>query len=363
MLKKLNKTIALIISAGVLTLATSQIALAAESGNKQDASNQQTSLSVHFPSPLRKEAKAFISEDFYVKHGYEITIYMKKSRGFSKDLLSGVENNKFPHSVLMSYGRTGELPPGTDIFKHLNNARGQLESKPGHIELRPEFTKLNDSKGHLQYPFVETMVIFYNPKLIDNKDVPKSWAALGSFSEQIALPGRGCYAVRTLSSLYHTVGRDDFEKIIIKANMPKIDNFDKNAPNKPLKVEGTAKAIAEGKFKVGVGTLTGNKTLQAIKDGKLGVIWPEEGAFAFPYTVAVRSNPSRSEMELFNYITKDTDLQKELVRIGLSSTLVGGKVNPVVKENNFKFNFISIETLMNTDVHEYIIDLVAKHSS
>ncbi len=359
MLKKLTKVTALTLSAGVLTLAMSHTVVAAE--NKSSTANTNPTLSVHFPSPLRADTKSFIDADFYSKSSHYATIYMKRSRGFSKDLIYGVKEGKLRHSVILSYGRTGEVPPGTDIFKHLHNARDLFASKPGHLDLRPQFSHFNEYQGQLHYPFVETMVIFYNPKLIDTKDVPKSWADLANFNDTLAIPGRGCYAVRTLSSLYHTVGEKKFEQIIINANMPKLIRADKDAP-KPLKVEGVAKAVAEGKFKVGVGVLTSKKTLQAIADGKLAVIWPKEGAFAFPYTVGVRSNPNEAELDLFNYITKDTDLQKEMVKIGLSSTLRDGAVNPVVEENNFNYKFISIETLMKQDVHQHIIDTVAKHS-
>lgn len=363
MFKKLKILTTLGISAGLLVFATSSFAMGHEAEKNQSVANTDTSLLVHFPGPLRKDTKNFINKDFPAKTGYTITSYMKRSGGFSKDLLSSIKENKLNHSVVMSYGRTGELPPGRDIFEHLDNSRQLLSSKLNHLDLKPVFRHFNDPRGHLHYPFVETMVILYNPKLINKQEAPKSWHDLAKFSEQVALPGRGCYAVRALSSLYHTLGKDNFETLIINAKMPNLvtDKSDKKAI-KPLKAEGVAKAIIEGKFKVGAGVITSEETLKAIADGKLGVIWPTEGAFAFPYTVAVRSNPSQAELALFNYITKDPDLQKELVRIGLSSTLSGGQVNPIVKENNFKYNFISIDTLMKKDVHQYIIDLVKKHS-
>ncbi len=362
MLRKFNKAVVSAITIGLLTFAASHTTLATESANKQSVSKQETTLSIHFPRPIRKDIKKFINKDFTAKTGHQITTYIKTSGVFSRNMLLSIEKNELQHSVVMSYGRTGEVPPGSDIFEHLDNSRHLMKSMPKYLELRSEFAHFNDPEGHLHYPFVETMVIFYNPELIKKQDVPESWAALGSFSEQIAVPGRGCYAIRTLSSLYHTTGKDVFEKIIINAKMPKLlqDKSDKKAV-RPLTVEGATKAIINGEFKVGVGALTGKQTLQAISDGKLGVIWPEEGAFALPYSVAVKSNPEQAELDLFNYITKDADLQKQLVKLGLSSTLSGGKVNPVVEKNNFKYNFISIETLMKKDVHQYIIDLVAKH--
>lgn len=51
---------------------------------------------------------------------------------------------------------------------------------------------------------------------------------------------------------------------------------------------------------VGMGSLQGAELRQGLKDGTLGAIWPEEGAMAFPYLMAVRKNPNKADLALFN---------------------------------------------------------------
>ncbi len=361
MLKKLSKITALGLSASMLMLASHSVTAHGPDGHKEASASQQTTLFVHFPSPLRKDTQSFINKDFTDKTGHTVSIYMKRSSGFSKALNDSVKAGELNHSVLMSYGRTGELPPGRDIFKHLNNSRDLMKVMPNHLDLRDELSAFNDPKGQMHFPFFETMVILYNPKLIQEDYIPTTWAALADFPGKIALPGRGCYAVRTLVSLYHTVGAEKFEEIIKSANIPNLKSKSTDAI-RPLKNEDISKALLEGKFEIGVATLTSKRVLKAIADGKLAVMWPEDGAFAFPYPVAVKKGATKAELALFNYITKDADLHKELLTMGLSSSLSNGQVLPIVKENNFNYKFIPIKTLMDTDTHERVISIVQKHN-
>lgn len=362
MLKKLSKITALGLSASMLMLASHSVT-AHPDAHKEASASQQTTLLVHFPSPLRKDTQNFINKDFADKTGHTVTTSMKRSGGFSKALNDSVKAGELNHSVLMSYGRTGELPPGMDIFKHLHNSRDVMKVIPNHLDLRAELSSFNDSKNQMHFPFFETMVILYNPKLIQEDYIPTTWAALADFPGKIALAGRGCYAVRTFVSLYHTVGAEKFEEIIKSADIPNVQakKSDKKAI-KPLKVEDISKVLLEGKFEIGIATLTSKGVLKAIADGKLAVMWPEDGAFAFPYPVAVKKNATEAELALFNYITKDADLHKELLTMGLSSSLANGQVLPIVKENNFNYKFIPIKTLMDTDTHERVISIVQKHN-
>ncbi|MCL0033086.1 ABC transporter substrate-binding protein [Peptococcaceae bacterium] len=325
---------------------------------------QRVDFASHLPGAIRKDVAAAVDYHFPAKTDYKINVASIGSRDLSKDLLAGIEQGTLKYDVILTYGRTGETPPGRDIYAHLNNSRHLMEALPDFYDIRPEFAALVDAEGHLHVPYVGTGVIVYNPELINREDVPKSWAALADFDGQIAIPGRGCYGMRTLASLYHTVGAEKFEQIIINAQMPALEvtkDDPRDVKDKPLSGCGAIGAVIDGKFKVGVGPLVGGDTQQAIADGKLGVIWPEEGAFAFPYLAAVRKDPSEAALALLDFIANDPDVSKVFTDAGLSSTIVGGTVSPIVTENNFNFNFIPIEKLMQKEVHQSIIDIVARN--
>jgi hypothetical protein len=114
-------------------------------------------------------------------------------------------------------------------------------------------------------------------------------------------------------------------------------------------------------LKFGVATLTSTRTMEGIASGALGVVWPEEGAFAMPHILAVRANPNEADLALADFIAKGMEIRRVLLNVGISSTLRGGQVIPLIKENNFKFNFIPIKDLMNQKTHKHIIEIVERN--
>ena len=79
---------------------------------------------------------------------------------------------------------------------------------------------------------------------------------------------------------------------------------------------------------------------------------------AFPYMLAVNKDPSEADVALLDFLAKSETMQEFIVSAGWSSTLVGGKVHPLVEENNFKYKFVTIEKLRDKSVHERIINIV-----
>lgn len=129
-----------------------------------------------------------------------------------------MEKGKLTSNLVFTYGRTGEIPPGRDIFRYLHQAKDKnmLAALPDRYTVKPEFSEfVNDVNkgGYLSVPYIGTVTIVYNPDLIDKKDVPKSWEELANFKGLLAITGSGCYGMRTLTALYSTVGAKKFEKL------------------------------------------------------------------------------------------------------------------------------------------------------
>lgn len=339
---------------------------------------EETSLLAQAPGAVREDFERAISRYFPDETGHRIArTWFRGCFDSADDFWAGPQRGELTANVIMAYGRTGEAPEGTDIYGAWEASRPLLEPMPNHITVRPEFSALVDPEGLWQVPFVDTMLIIYNPALIDRQDVPTSWAGLANFDRQIAIPAWGCFAMRTLAYLYAIVGAETFEQIIINGRVPALvlrRDDPRDRPDNPLAAGCVVRAVldtgtrairrgfAGRDIAVGIGSLQRAELRQGLEDGTLGAIWPEEGAMAFPYLMAVRKNPNEADLALFDFLTKGETMQRVIFNGGWSSTLVDGPVHPIVEENNFNYYFVSLEALMDTDKHQRIIEIVAEHS-
>lgn len=351
------------LSAGIMALSIGTAVSASET--PKAPGNTETSAMIHFPGAIRDSVNEKIIEKFTERTGHSIHSEYQRSGGFSNAIKAGTEEGKPRFNLVMTYGRTGETPPGRDVFKHMNNARDLFQPLPGHFEMVPEFANLADTgDGQLLVPYVGMMAITYNPELIDTADVPKSWAELAEFDGTLAVPGRGCFAMRTLASLYDIVGAEKFETIIKTAKMPAMETMKDDARkggDRPLSGCGAAEEVLKGNHQVAIGPIVGPNIIGALNDGTLAVIWPAEGAVAFPYLMAVKKDPSKVDMALLDFVAKDEAMQQMFVDYGISSTLAGGKVTGLIKENGFNFRFVPMENKMNPEVHQDIIAIVERN--
>ena len=142
-----------------------------------------------------------------------------------------------------------------------------LEALPGRYALRPEFAELVDPEGHWHTPYTDTAIIIYNPELIKKEDVPTSWAGLADFDQQVAVPARGCSAMRTLSYLYHIVGEDKFGQIVTNGKIPPLtfsrdDKRDKE--DYPLSAGGAVKAVLADDIPIGIGLMRSAELRQCL---------------------------------------------------------------------------------------------------
>lgn len=338
----------------------------------------ETSLLGQAPGAVRTKFEHVVLKFFPEETNYRIArTWFRGCFDSADDFWAGANKGELNANVIMAYGRTGEAPKGTDIYAAWEASRPLLKPMPGHITVRPEFSALVDPEDLWQVPFVDTMLIIYNPALIDRKDVPTSWAGLANFDRQIAVLAWGCFAMRTLTYLYNIVGEEKFEQIIINGKVPALKlcrDDPRGKPDNPLAAGCAVKAVIStgtdeirrgftGKdIAVGIGSLQREEVRQGLEAGTLGAIWPEEGAKAFPYLVAVRQNPNAADLALFDFLTKGETMREIIFNGGWSSTLVDGPVHPIVAENNFGYHFVSLEKLRDPATHRLIEGIVEKHS-
>lgn len=351
-----------------------------------EASSQSTSVLGQAPGAVRGDFANSIRNLFPRETGHKVSTIFRGCFDSADRFWAGANEGKLRANVLMVYGRTGESPEGTDIYAALEASRPLLEPMSGRYTLRPEFAELIDKKGHFQTAYVDTVVIIYNPNLINRANVPKSWAELADFAMPrecgccpppetvIAVPAWGCFAIRTLTYLYNIVGEEKFKKIIANGKVPPLvlsRNDRRDKCDNPLSAGCAVKAvlgttadeircgIVYESVVVGIGSLQRAELRQGLEDGTLGVIWPEEGAMAFPYLMAVRKNPNEADLALLDFLVKGS-MQEIIFNAGWSSTLTGGPVHPIIKENNFDYYFMPLAKLRDQATHRRIIEIVEK---
>lgn len=328
-----------------------------------------TSINVHQPGETKNDIANIVNIFLPMGSGYRVDAKGTGSGKLGSILRESLEKGELASNVVFTYGRTGEIPPGRDIFRYIHKAKDKnmLKSLPGRYQVKPEFSDFVadiSMDGYLSVPYITTVAIVYNTELIDTKDVPKSWEELAAFEGSLAIPGSGCYGMRTLTALYNTVGAGKFEQIIQKANMPALETMKKDprkSEDKPLGGTHAPIAVIDGKFKVGIGSLASTRIMDGMANGSLGVIWPKEGAFAMPHILVVRENANEADLALADFIANGLEVRRVLAHTGVSSTLRGGRVLPLIKENDFKFNFIPVKEMKNQKTHQKIIAIVERN--
>ena len=77
---------------------------------------QKTSVVAQSPGAVRKKIEQVIYEKFPAETGYEVNTIFKGCLDKADLFRAGHQEGKLKANVLMAYGRTGELPEGTDIY-------------------------------------------------------------------------------------------------------------------------------------------------------------------------------------------------------------------------------------------------------
>jgi hypothetical protein len=218
------------------------------------------------------------------------------------------------------------------VHIQLEAARGLIAELPARYPIRQEFAPLADPRGELHVVFVDAYVIIYNPALIARADVPSTMEALALFDQPIAVVTTGCLGTWGKMALYHHLGEENFRRLMGNA-----------------KVTGSlgdvTKAVMDGVVAVGASSLMDVR----VRDGKVGVLWPEEGAIAKPALVVIPNNPTEYHLRLADIIMSPEAAQLYATQFNMASALPGGPAPAIVKENNFHFVFIPTEAIISPE--------------
>jgi hypothetical protein len=230
-----------------------------------------------------------------------------------------------------------------EVHRQFEAARPLIAEFPGRYPVRRELAPLADPRGELHVVWVDAYVIIYNPGLIARADVPSTMEALAHFDQPIGVPTTGCIGTwGTMALLYH-LGEENFARLMANA-----------------KVRGSMTdvtvAVRDRTVPVGISTLLDVR----VRDGEVGVIWPEEGAIAKPALVVIPNNPTQHNLRLADIIMSPEGARLFATQFNMASALPGGPVPAIVKENNFRFVFIPAQTIIDLELEAKVDRIIAR---
>ena len=263
-----------------------------------------------------------------------IELYATGSRDLRDYMMAALNRGRITRGTLFSHNHR-------EVHQQFEAARPFIAEFPGRYPPREEFAVLADPLGELHLVWVDAFVIIYNPDLIERANVPSSWEALSRFDQPVSIVTGGCLGAWGMMAFYHHLGEENFKRLIANARMKDCRR-------------GVTAAIKDGTVTVGISSLLDIK----VRDGEVGVIWPEDGAIARPAFLIIPDEPTEYHLRLADIIMSPEAADLYAREFNMASALPGGPVPAIVEENDFHFVFIPTEAIICLELEAKVDQIV-----
>ena len=266
----------------------------------------------------------------------DFTVHDTGSRDLVKYLKGAIKREEIDRGVIFTSNHL-------KVRQKLEEARPLIAELPNRYDVREEFLTLVDPLGELHLVWVDAYVIIYNPSLIDIKDVPTTWEELANFEQPISWPTKGCIGTWGTKAFFSYLGEENFTKL---SNNAKIAG----KPNK------ASQAVIDGDVAVGIGTLINTD----LRDEKVSIIWPEDGAIAKPSFLVIANNAKEHHKKMADTLMSVEAAKMYASDFNLAPALAGSAVPMLITENNFNFVFIPSVDIICRKSDEIINNILEK---
>jgi ABC-type Fe3+ transport system substrate-binding protein len=241
---------------------------------------------IHTPLNISRTLVKMLEEfcrQLQERQGLEIAIETQPHRPDEDSRFSSyLEKNELPDLTI------GHVNDFADLTKEY--LEEHLRTLPGRFPVRKELAELGftDSRAYF-HPFVVIpFAMFYNPELLDEKDVPKRWSDIldPQWDNRIIMPDE----YRMASVIVRTFMAADFPD--------KFENFKNNVTyaGSPLEV---VNAVDEGKYTIG---LTNIAFAHISSQKNTRIIWPQDGLFCMPQVMAWSNKAPEAMLEIGDFL-------------------------------------------------------------
>lgn len=230
-----------------------------------------------------------------------------------------------------------------EVHRQFEAARPFIAEFPDRFPVREEFAALIDPLGELHLVWVDAYVIIYNPELIAREDVPSSLADLAILGQPISVPTTGCLGTWGTMALFYHLGEATFRDLMANAEVTG-------------SLGAITEAVKDGTVAVGISSLLDVR----VRDGLVGVIWPDEGAIAKPGLLIIPDDPAEYHLLLADIIMSQEAAELFAREFNMASALPDGPVPTIVAENDFRFVFIPAEAIICLELETKVDQIVGR---
>ncbi|MCL0065486.1 ABC transporter substrate-binding protein [Dehalococcoidia bacterium] len=265
-----------------------------------------------------------------------IELYATGSGDLRAYMTVALDRGRIERGTLFSYNHR-------EVHRQFEAARPFIAEFPGRYPVREEFAALVDPRGELHLVWVDAYVIIYNPDQISREDVPSTLADVANWGQPISVPTTGCLGTWGTMAFYYHLGEPNFRNLM--ANAEVIGSLG-----------DITEAVKDGTVAVGISSLLDVR----VRDGQVGVVWPEEGAIAKPAYVVIPNDPTEYHLRLADIIMSPEAADLYAREFNVASALPGGPAPAIVVENNFHFVFIPAEAIICLDLEATVNQIIER---
>ncbi|MCL0083977.1 ABC transporter substrate-binding protein [Dehalococcoidia bacterium] len=281
---------------------------------------------------FRDTMAAFIERQF----DEPVELYATGSGDLRAYMTVALDRGSIERGTLFSYNHR-------EVHRQFEAARPFVAEFPDRYPVREEFAALADPLGELHLVWVDAYVIIYNPDLISREDVPSTLADLANWGQPISVPTTGCLGTWGTMAFFHHLGEAGFRSLMANAEVTG-------------SLGDITEAVKDGTVAVGISSLLDVR----VRDGEVGVIWPEEGAIAKPALLIIPDDPADYHLRLADIIMSQEAAELFAQEFNMASALPGGPVPAIVEENNFHFVFIPAEAIICLELEATVDQIVGR---
>jgi len=296
------------------------------------------------PSPLVGHVHMTAGGDFraimadFVEGQFDecVKLYATGSRDLRDYMTLALLLGRIEKGTIFSYNHR-------EVHRQFEAARPLVAEFPDRFPVREEFAALADPLGELHLVWVDAYVIIYNPDLISREDVPSTLADLANWDQPISVPTTGCLGTWGTMAFFYHLGEAGFRSLMANAEVTG-------------SLGAVTEAVRDGTVAVGISSLLDVR----VRDGKVGIIWPEEGAIAKPALLIIPDDPADYHLRLADIIMSQEAAELFAQEFNMASALPGGPVPAIVEENNFNFVFIPAEAIICLELEATVNQIVGR---
>ena len=260
----------------------------------------------------------------FVREAFDVPVsFLTTSSGDLRDYLTlALERGSSDRGLIFSYNHR-------QIHSQLEAARPFIAEFPRRYYVREEFAELVDPGGELHLVWVDAYVIIYNPDMISFEKVPSTLKELAKGDQAIGVPTTGCLGSWGTMAFYHHLGEENFRELMTNAEVTG-------------SLGEVTRAVKDGTVALGISSLLDVR----VRDGQVGVLWPEDGAIAKPALMVITDEHTDYHLRMADIIMSQEAAELFATEFNMASARVGGPVPTIVEENDFNFIFIPTQAII-----------------